>query len=279
MRIIHSDQITSAVARLCVEANRYLPESVKKAVDLAADRETNSAALETLLLLKENAAAAESSALSICQDTGLACVFADIGRDAHIDCDIYEAIDEGVRQGYRNGFFRNSVVSDPLRRVNTGDNTPASVSLRFVASDKVTLTVAPKGFGSENMSAVKMLKPSDGRQGVIDFVTETVRIAGGNPCPPTILGVGIGGTFDSCALMAKRALLRDAGLKHEDPFYADLEDEILASVNCLGIGAMGFGGDVTALSCAIIAAPTHIAGLPCAVNVSCHVTRHATAVI
>ncbi|MDR0916024.1 MAG: fumarate hydratase [Oscillospiraceae bacterium] len=279
MRIIPAAQITDAVARLCVTANHTLPDSVFAALSTAAEHESDERARGILRTLTENAELARRERVPICQDTGIACVFIDLGRDAHIDGDLYDAINRGVATGYRDGYLRASVVRDPLRRDNTGDNTPANVYLTLVDGDRATITVAPKGFGSENMSRIKMLKPSDGAAGVVDFVAETVKLAGGRPCPPIILGIGIGGTFDTVALLAKRALLRDIGAPHPDPYYAELEREILSRVNALGIGAQGFGGDTTALGAAIETAPTHIAGLPAAVNVSCHVTRHATEVI
>jgi fumarate hydratase subunit alpha len=209
----------------------------------------------------------------------MACVFLEMGGDVFIEGDLPAAVDEGVRQGYREGSLRTSVVKDPLNRVNTGDNTPAVMYLEMVPGDRLTVIVAPKGFGSENMSRIKMLRPSDGIRGVLDVVTETAEEAGPNPCPPIVLGVGIGGTFDKAALLAKKALLRPLGIPNPDPFYGDLERTLLDKVNALGIGPQGFGGGTTALAAAVETMPTHIAGLPCAVNINCHVTRHAKEVL
>jgi fumarate hydratase subunit alpha len=209
----------------------------------------------------------------------MACVFLDIGQDVHIEGDLHEAVNAGVRQGYSEGYLRKSVVADPLKRVNTGDNTPAVLYLDLVPGDKIRVTVAPKGFGSENMSRVKMLKPSDGVEGVVDFVVRTVEEAGPNPCPPVVVGVGIGGTFDKAALLAKKALLRKTGAPSEKPYYADLEKTLLEKINALGIGPQGYGGKTTTLAVAVETAPTHIAGLPVAVNINCHVSRHITEVI
>jgi fumarate hydratase subunit alpha len=217
--------------------------------------------------------------MPICQDTGIACVFVEIGNEVFIKGDLNAVVNEGVRQGYGEGFLRASVVSDPLRRVNTGDNTPAMVYVDFVPGDKLTITVAPKGFGSENMSRIKMLRPSDELAGVIDFVLTAINEAGPNPCPPLVVGVGIGGTFDKAALIAKKALLRPLGSRNPDPYYADLEALLLEKINALGIGPQGFGGRTTALAVAVETLPTHIAGLPCAININCHVTRHATEVL
>jgi fumarate hydratase subunit alpha len=217
--------------------------------------------------------------MPICQDTGMAVIFADVGQELHIAADFAAAVNEGVRRGYVDGLLRKSVVGDPLRRVNTGDNTPAILHTRLVPGDRLTLTVAPKGFGSENMSRLKMLTPAQGVQGVKDFVTETVRLAGANPCPPMVLGVGIGGDFEGVAELAKRALMLPLDGHHEDPFYANLERELLELANATGIGPQGFGGRTTCIGLRILAMPTHIAGLPVAVNVSCHVTRHQTAVL
>jgi fumarate hydratase subunit alpha len=205
----------------------------------------------------------------------MACVFLEIGGEVHVEGDLYAAIDEGVRQGYREGYLRKSVVADPLNRVNTGDNTPAMVYLDMVKGDRLGITLAPKGFGSENMSQIKMLRPSDGDTGIIDFVVSVVESAGSNPCPPIVVGVGIGGTFDKAALLAKKALLRPIGTGNATACYRDLEQKLFAKINALGIGPQGFGGATTALSVAIETMPTHIAGLPCAVNINCHVARHA----
>lgn len=279
MRVVEAERITQAVARLCIEANVCLPQDVKARITRARAGEPWAAARDVLDSLEENWALAEQTGLPICQDTGLACVFLEVGRDVHIDGDVSLAVDEGVRRGYREGFLRKSVVGDPLTRLNTGDNTPAMLYYEPVAGDRVKITVAPKGFGSENMSRIKMLRPSDGVAGVADFVVETVERAGGNPCPPIIVGVGLGGTFDKAALLAKKALLRETGEAHPDPAYAKLEAELLARINALGIGPAGLGGATTALAVHILAMPTHIAGLPCAVNINCHAARHVTEVL
>ena len=236
-------------------------------------------AQEILARIAENFEIAAETKVPICQDTGMACVFLKIGQEAHITGNLEEAVNEGVRRGYRVGYLRKSVVRDPLKRVNTGDNTPAVIHYEIVPGDKLEITVAPKGFGSENMSAIKMLKPSDGVKGVVDFVVQTVEEAGPNPCPPIVVGVGIGGTFEKAAYLAKKALLRPVDSSNEIPYYADLEQELLGRINALGIGPQGFGGGTTALGVNIETYPTHIAGLPVAVNIGCHVTRHETEVL
>ena len=277
MRTLKAEAITEAVARLCVEANTRLPADIVAALERTRREEPWPLAKETLGLLWDNMELARERELPVCQDTGMACVFVELGQDVHIEGDFEAAIHEGVRRGYGEGYLRKSIVADPLRRVNTGDNTPAAITVRLVPGEGCTLTVAPKGFGSENMSRLAMLKPADGVEGVKRFVVETVRLAGPNPCPPIVLGVGIGGSFDKVAYLAKHALLRSVDCPNSDPFYADLEKELLAEINALGIGPQGFGGQTTCLGLAIEAAPTHVAGLPVAVNVSCHVTRRATA--
>lgn len=279
MRIIRSEAITETVARLCVEANRNLPADVRACIGRGLEEEPSPVAREILERIRENYLLAEERSMPICQDTGMACVFLELGQDVHIDGDANEAVHEGVRRGYTEGYLRKSVVRDPLDRVNTGDNTPAMIYWDIVPGDKLTVTVAPKGFGSENMSRIKMLKPSDGVEGVKAFIIDTVSEAGPNPCPPVVIGVGIGGTFDKAALLAKKALLRPCGSHNPDPFYAALEEELLARINALGIGPQGFGGKTTALSLQIEKTATHIAGLPVAVNVNCHVTRHRTEVL
>ncbi len=276
IRSIPAAAVTRAVAELCVKANRELPPDIVQALKQAAREEPWPTAQGTLSVLVENLSAARERCLPICQDTGLACVFIQLGQDVHIEGDLARAVDQGVRQGYEEGYLRKSVVADPLRRGNTGDNTPAALTVDLVPGDRLRLTVVPKGFGSENMSALKMLKPADGVEGVRRFVLDTVRAAGSNPCPPIILGVGIGGTFDKVALLAKHALLRPIDRPHPDPYYAALERELLEAVNGLGIGPQGFGGRTTALGVNIETMPTHVAGLPVAVNVSCHVTRRAS---
>lgn len=277
MREIKAAAVTEAVAALCIQANAHLPADVEAALAAARAAEPWPLAKHTLGLLEKNLEMANACALPICQDTGMAVVFAKVGQEVHIDGDFEAAVNEGVRRGYGEGYLRKSIVGDPLRRVNTGDNTPAALHLRLVPGDKLRLTVAPKGFGSENMSRLAMLRPADGVEGVERFVLETVRLAGPNPCPPMVLGVGIGGSFDGVALLAKQALLRPLDKPNPDEYYAKLEKKLLAAVNELGIGPQGFGGKTTALGLAIETAPTHVAGLPVAVNVSCHATRRASA--
>lgn len=279
MRTIPAARITEAVARLCIRANTVLPPDVSAALEACRASEPWPLAVETLDLLRDNLVQAGERDLPICQDTGMACVFVELGQEVHVEGNFEEAVHEGVRKGYGEGYLRKSMVADPLRRVNTGDNTPAAITVRIVPGDKCAVTVAPKGFGSENMSRLAMLKPADGVEGVKNFVVETVRLAGPNPCPPTVLGIGIGGSFDKAAALAKHALLRPLDVKNPDPFYAQLEGELLEEINSLGIGPQGFGGRTTCLGLAIETAPTHVAGLPVAVNVSCHVTRRATEVL
>ena len=279
MRELDAARITEVVARLCVEANRHLPQDVKNCIACAREKEQWAPAQEILDRIKENYEIADRDEMAICQDTGMACVFLEIGQDVHINGNIADAVNAGVKKGYGEGFLRKSVVRDPLDRVNTGDNTPAMLYTDIVPGDQVKVTVAPKGFGSENMSQLKMLKPSDGLQGVKDFVVKVVEEAGPNPCPPIVVGVGVGGTFDKAALLAKKALMRSTDVRNEKPFYAQLEQELLEAINNLGIGPQGFGGKTTALAVNIEEAPTHIAGLPVAVNINCHVTRHKTEVL
>ncbi len=277
MKIISAAAITEVVARLCIQANTRLPDDVAAALAKSRQEEPWPLARDMLGLLWDNMELAGARELPICQDTGMACVFVELGQQVHIEGNFEQAVHEGVRRGYGEGYLRKSIVADPLRRVNTGDNTPAAITLRLVPGDGCTITVVPKGFGSENMSRLAMLKPADGVEGVVRFVVETVRLAGPNPCPPIVLGVGVGGSFDKVAALAKHALLRPIGQPHPDPFYAALEARLLEEVNALGIGPQGFGGKTTCLGLAIEQAPTHVAGLPVAVNVSCHVTRRATA--
>lgn len=279
MRTIQSADLADAVARLCIQANTRLPNDIVSALDRRRGEEPWPLARETLNLLWDNMELAQRRDLPICQDTGMACVFVELGQDVHIQGDFEQAIHDGVRRGYGEGYLRKSIVGDPLRRVNTGDNTPAAITVRLVPGDGCAVTVAPKGFGSENMSRLEMLKPADGAEGVKRFVLETVRLAGPNPCPPIVLGVGIGGSFDKVACLAKKALLRPIDSPNPDPYYAALERELLEEINRLGIGPQGFGGQTTCLGLAIETAPTHVAGLPVAVNVSCHVTRRATALL
>ena len=280
MREIKAVQITEVVERLCVEANEHLPEDVKDAIRACRACEDGAIARGVLDDIIENYEIADREQVPVCQDTGMACVFLEIGQDVHITGgDLSAAVDEGVRRGYDRGYLRKSVVKDPVRRGNTGDNTPAMLYTEIVPGEQIKVTVGPKGFGSENMSAIRMFKPSAGLQGIKDFILETVETAGPNPCPPMVVGVGIGGTFDKAALLAKKALMRPLDSSHEDPFYADLEREMLEKINALGIGPQGFGGRTTALGLNIETLPTHIAGMPCAINISCHVTRHKTEVI
>ena len=280
MRTINSDIITDTVRQMCTEANQILPPDVRRAIDAALAAEKSPEGKNVLSDIIENYKIAEEEKMPVCQDTGMAVFFAEIGNDVHIEGKpLNEAINDGVAKGYTDGFLRKSIVSDPIERVNTGDNTPAVVHISFVRGDKLKLTIAPKGFGSENMSAIKMLAPSAGIDGVKDFVIKTVSDAGPNPCPPIVVGVGIGGNFESCACMAKRALTLELDVPNPNPKYAALEEELLKRINSLGIGPQGFGGTATALAVKVLAAPTHIAGLPVAVNISCHVTRHLTKII
>ncbi len=275
MREIHISKIIDTVKELCIEANYYLSNDVKRALCNAKENETWPLAENILDQIILNSDIAKNENMPICQDTGMACIFIDIGQDVHIVGGLLDyAINEGVRRGYEEGFLRKSVVKDPINRINTKDNTPAIIYYNMVAGDKIKITVAPKGFGSENMSRIKMLKPSDGLQGVKDFIIETVKLAGPNPCPPIVIGVGIGGTFDKAAYLAKKALIRPLDKRNEDKFYSDLEEELLDTINKLGIGPQGFGGKTTALGLNIETYPTHIAGLPVAVNINCHATRH-----
>lgn len=279
MREISSAIITETVKRLCIDANCHLTDDVKSCIRTCRDCEVWPGAVEILDRIIENYEIADEKNQPVCQDTGVACVFLKVGQDVHITGDLYAAVNEGVRQGYSEGYLRKSVVRDPLDRVNTGDNTPAMIYCDIVPGDKLEITVAPKGFGSENMSRIAMLRPSDGIEGVKSFVVKAVEEAGPNPCPPIVVGVGIGGTFDKAAYLAKRALLRPLDERNANPFYEALEGELLELINALGIGPQGFGGRTTALAVNIETLPTHIAGLPVAVNINCHVTRHKTEVL
>ena len=275
MREIHISEIISTVRDLCIESNYYLSSDVKEALCNAKENEIWPLAENVLDQIILNSNIAKEEDMPICQDTGMACVFVEVGQDVHIVGGLLkDAINEGVRRGYEEGFLRKSVVKDPINRVNTKDNTPAIIYYDIVPGDKIKITVAPKGFGSENMSRIKMLKPSDGLQGVKDFIIETVKLAGPNPCPPIVIGVGIGGTFDKAAYLAKKALIRHLNKRNDEKFYSDLEEELLKTINKLGIGPQGFGGKTTALGLNIETYPTHIAGLPVAVNINCHATRH-----
>ncbi len=274
MREIKAQDIMLAVKKLCIEANSYLPKDIKNRICKNLQDEPWELAKNILGIIKENYEIAEEKYVPVCQDTGVACVFLEIGQDVHINGNLNDAINEGVREGYEEGCLRKSVVGDPLKRVNTKDNTPAMIYYDVVEGEGLKITVAPKGFGSENMSQIKMLKPSDGIEGVKQFILKTVEEAGPNPCPPIVVGVGIGGTFDKAAYLAKKALMRSSDVRNEDPFYADLEEEMLEKINALGIGPQGVGGKTTALAVNIEKMATHIAGLPVAVNINCHVTRH-----
>ncbi len=280
IREINTDLICEKVAELCIAANKVLPSDIKESITCAMKSEDNTLANGILSDIEKNVEKAAELDIPICQDTGMAVVFIEVGQDVHLVGEpLEDAINRGVALGYEKGLLRKSVVKDPLRRVNTGDNTPAIIHTRIVSGDEVKITVAPKGFGSENMSGLRMLTPADGREGVIDAVLEIVKNASGNPCPPMVIGVGIGGDFEQCALLSKKALCRSLRDRNPDPYYRELEDELLERVNGLGIGPQGFGGKTTALGLNIEVAPTHIAGLPVAVNIGCHVTRHKTATI
>lgn len=279
MRVIQAAQITDAIKSLCVRTNVEIPSDVANCIGCALNDEDWEPAKELLNQIIENNELAKNTNKPICQDTGMACVFVEIGQDVHIEGNLEEAIQEGVRQGYQEGYLRKSVVMDPLNRVNTGDNTPAVIYYDIVPGDKIIIEFAPKGFGSENMSRIAMLRPSDGVEGVKRFVLETVEKAGSNPCPPIVVGIGIGGTFDKAAQLSKKALLRPVDVPNQNEFYQTLEEELLEEINKLGIGPQGLGGRTTALAVNIETFPTHIAGLPVAVNISCHVTRHGREVL
>jgi len=279
MREIDVKEIVSAVKKMCMDANYYLGDDVLNAIKKFEATEESPLGKEILNQIIKNAGIAKDKKMPLCQDTGYTAVFAEVGQEVHFNGDFNAAINEGVRQGYGDGFLRKSVVEDPLRRKNTGDNTPAIISTKLIPGDKVKITILPKGGGSENMSRIKMLKPGDGEDGVKDFVVETVKIAGGNPCPPLIIGVGIGGLFDKVAHIAKHALLREIGSKHPDPYYAAMEEELLTRINNTGVGPQGLGGRTTALAVHIEVHPCHIASLPAAVNTQCHSARHQEIVI
>lgn len=280
MREIHVDLLADEIARLCIEANGKLPSSLEERIAACAKEERSPVAKAVFADLLDNLSAAREMDVPICQDTGMAVVFLEIGQEVHfIGGGVEEAVNRGVARGYTEGCLRCSIVADPLRRVNTGDNTPAVLHVRIVDGDRVHIVVAPKGFGSENMSAMKMFTPSAAVQDIVDFVASVVATAGSNPCPPIVVGVGIGGDFEHCAYLAKKALCRDVATRNADSFYADMEAQMLEAVNRLGIGPQGFGGSVTALCVNIETFPTHIAGLPVAVNIGCHVTRHRSATI
>lgn len=280
MREINVSEITDVVASLCIKANLHLPDELEKLIKLSKDREESTVGKNVFCDLLDNIDVASEENIPICQDTGMAVVFAEVGQDVHIVGGSFEeAVNKGVAEGYTKGLLRKSIVSDPLERVNTNDNTPAVIHTKIVEGDKIKLTVAPKGFGSENMSALKMMTPSASDEDIIGFVTDAVSKAGSNPCPPIVVGVGIGGDFEYCAYLAKLALCRNVSVRNPKERYASLEKRMLESINKLGIGPQGFGGTVTALAVNIEESATHIAGLPVAVNIGCHVTRHASAVI
>lgn len=275
MREIQASAITEAIARLSMEANYELEDDVQKSLEAAYEREESPAGKEVLRQILENSDIARTERMPICQDTGLAVLFVEMGQDVHIvGGDFEAAVNEGVKKGYTDGYLRKSVLADPIRGGNTGDNTPAIIHLRIVPGDRLAIYVVPKGGGSENMSRIAMMKPADGIEGVKRFVTESVRTASGNPCPPIVVGVGIGGSFERCAYLAKKALLRPIGSAHDDPFYADLEKDLLTLVNNTGVGPMGLGGRITALAVHVEAAPRHIASFPVSVNMNCHAARH-----
>ncbi len=277
MREISVNEITQAVRELCIKSNQELPASLEQRLADATDTESDPLAKKILGQLQANLDAARSISVPICQDTGMAVVFVTLGQEVHIvGGGLNDSINEGVRQGYLDGLLRLSVVADPLRRENTNDNTPAIIHTTVTEGDTLTITVAPKGFGSENMSKLSMLTPAATKEQIVDYVVSVVCSAGGNPCPPTVVGVGIGGDFEYVAYLAKKALCRGVELRKPDPYYAEMEQEILHKINQLGIGPQGFGGDTSAFAVNIETFPTHIAGLPVAVNIGCHVTRHAT---
>lgn len=280
MREVHVDKVRELIREMCIDANYNLGDEVVDAFKKALETEESPTGKNVMEQLIENARIAREEEVPMCQDTGFAVIFVEVGQEVtFVGGDIKDAINEGVRQGYQDGYLRKSIVSDPIERVNTKDNTPAVIHFDIVPGDQVKLTIAPKGGGSENMSTVKMLKPADGRQGIIDFVVNHVKTAGPNPCPPIVVGVGIGGTFEKVAYLAKKSLLRHLGEPNPNPFYAEMEKEILEKVNNLGIGPQGFGGRVTALAVHIETYPCHIASFPAAVNINCHASRHSERVI
>lgn len=276
MKEIHVSKITEAIKKLCIDSNYFLSNDIRNRLKEAKEKETFPIAKDIIDKILVNADIAKNERMPMCQDTGMTCVFLEIGQDVHVvGGSIEDAVNQGVREGYEEGYLRKSVVKDPLDRVNTKDNTPAVIYYNMVPGDKLKIMVAPKGFGSENMSGLKMLKPADGVEGVKQFIIETVKKAGPNPCPPIVVGVGVGGTFDKAANLAKKALMRPTEEPNSNPYYAKLEEELLEAINALGIGPQGFGGRSTALAVNIEYYPTHIAGLPVAVNINCHATRHA----
>ncbi|MDO4176762.1 MAG: fumarate hydratase [Bacillota bacterium] len=280
MREIKVEQVSDAIRKMFIEANHFLGDDVKDCLKACAGREESELAKSVFESIEKNIEIAEEGVFPLCQDTGMACIFMEIGQEVHFTGgELYEAVNEGVRQGCLEGYLRQTIVEDPFRRKNTGDSTPADINIEIVPGDKVKIVLAPKGFGSENMSRIAMLPPAAGVEGAEDFIVDAVRQAGGNPCPPIIVGVGVGGNFNKVALMAKKALLRPVGSHNEDSFYAEMEERLLEKINALGIGPQGFGGKTTALAVNIISAPTHIAGMPVAVNINCHVSRHREVIL
>ncbi len=280
IREISAKTIQEAVTELCIKANLFLPQDLEKRIETCSKCEKSPVGKNVFDDILNNIKVAKQESLPICQDTGMAVVFVELGQDVHIiDGDFEQAINDGVADGYINGKLRCSIVGDPLERVNTKNNTPAVIHLKIVAGDKIKIMVAPKGFGSENMSALKMMTPSVTQEEIVDFVVDTISRAGSNPCPPIVIGVGIGGDFEKCAYLAKKALCRSVEIRNPKPLYAQLEQKMLDKINKLGIGPQGFGGTQTCLAVNIEQAPTHIAGLPVSVNVGCHVTRHASKII
>lgn len=280
MRTIHTDEIIKNISEMCIEANLHLSSDVKEAIHRGKENEKSSLGQRILGQLEENMAVAADKQIPICQDTGMAVVFLNIGQDVHIDgISLEDAVNEGIRRGYTDGYLRKSVVKDPILRENTKDNTPGIIHYQLVPGSQIEMIVAPKGFGSENMSRIYMLKPADGIEGVKEAIINTVKDAGPNACPPMVIGVGIGGDFEKCALMAKQALTRDLNERSQVPYVKELEQEMQDKINCLGIGPGGLGGTTTALGVNINVYPTHIAGLPVAVNICCHVSRHIKRVL
>ncbi|MCL2360431.1 MAG: fumarate hydratase [Defluviitaleaceae bacterium] len=278
MRIIKGTKITETIAKLCIDANIYADSDIRRCICAAHKSETLPLAQNALGMIIENMEIAETEKMPMCQDTGLVVVFIEIGQDVHVQGSITDAVNEGVRRGYRDGYFRASIVADPIRRVNTGDNTPAVIHFNIVDGDKIKIMVMPKGFGSENKGAVRMLTPSEGLAGIESFMLETVKKAGADPCPPILVGVGVGGTMEKAALLSKQALAQMYD-KEKDPYWAEVEDRLLQKINELNIGVAGLGGKTTALGVRILTYPTHIAGLPVAVTIGCHVSRHKSAVL
>lgn len=280
MREIKAEEITALIREMCITANKILPNDLCSEIEKSLESETEALPKSIMKTISDNLVCAKELDVPICQDTGMAVIFAEVGQDVHIAGGGFEdAVNEGVRQGYTDGLLRKSVVGDPLKRVNTNDNTPAVIHTRITDGDKIKFTVAPKGFGSENMSKIKMFTPSATVEDIVNFVVDVVKTAGGNPCPPMVLGIGIGGDFEQCAYLSKKALCRSVSVRNSDPFYAELEKKMLKAVNETSVGPQGFGGKTTALAVNIEKSATHIAGLPVSVNVGCHVTRHIVKIL